>query len=176
MSIQVGDKVRVLNHDTVDENDLRGEYSDEYGVGAVLEVYRLADSLDRLMGAPEGAFFAKTEGEEYGEGFTPNNVEVINEPALMSYSVGDRVRLVESNTNGALDGALATVEAIEELFGDQDLTVRVDESAISDETYAAFEAAKADAEEWGQDTSTWDIQKLYVWDTQVEPVSEQVAA
>lgn len=79
MSIQVGDKVRILNVDPVDENDLRNETPEEYGPGAVVTVYRLADGLDRLRGAPEGAFFAALEGDETGYGYTPNNVEVLTE-------------------------------------------------------------------------------------------------
>ncbi len=79
MSIQVGDKVRVLNIDPVDENDLRDEYPEEYQTGAVLTVYRMTDYLDKLMGAPEGAFFARTEDDEYGHGYTPHNVEVLTE-------------------------------------------------------------------------------------------------
>jgi len=79
VSIQVGDKVRVLNLDPVDENDLRGETPEEYGPGAVLTVYRTADALDQMFGAPEGAFFAALDGEDLGYGFTPNNVEVISE-------------------------------------------------------------------------------------------------
>lgn len=79
MSIQVGDKVRVLNINPVDENDLRGEYPEEYTEGAVLEVYRVADVLDEAMGAPEGAFFARIEGDDYGHGYTPHNVELVTE-------------------------------------------------------------------------------------------------
>ena len=177
MSIQVGDKVRVVNIDSVDEYDLRGEYPEEYQPGAVLEVYRVADGLDVVYGAPQGAFFARTEGDDYGHGYTPNNVEVISEPALMSYSVGDRVRVVSLDEFAqGLQGSTATVEAVDEMFGEQDLTVRVDEEFITDEIREAFDTAKAEANEWGADTSTWDIQVLYTWDTNVEPLSEQVAA
>lgn len=83
MSIQVGDKVRILNHDPVNEDDYRGPVTEAgYQVGDVVTVYRLADGVDRLIGAPEGAFFASAEGHGVqGLGFTPNNVEVIERVA-----------------------------------------------------------------------------------------------
>jgi hypothetical protein len=94
----------------------------------------------------------------------------------VSIQVGDKVRLLESRTGGMLDGATGTIERINE--GDiwDTYTVRVPESAISDETRAEFESQKADAEAWGKDTSTWDIQLVHLWDDEFEVLTEEVAA
>ena len=88
----------------------------------------------------------------------------------MTIKVGDTVRLLDSRTQGTLDGALAVVEAADEDY----LTVRVHESAITDSVREAFENEK----DWAQqftDTSEWDIQVLHIYADEVE-LAEEIAA